>query len=139
LDISLSEQEIKSTVMIIDDEANLLTESKNALENQGIKVHAFIDPMTALDHIQNEDCKTCSIIISDIRMPVMTGFELVRQLKKVRPEMKIILMTEFEMNKKEFEKVFPSVKVDDLIKKPFKIVDLIYKIKYQHGRIPRSA
>ena len=125
--------------MIIDDEANTLTESKEALESQGIKVHAFIDPMIALDHIHNEDCKTCNIVISDIRMPTMTGFELVRQLKKVRPEMKVILMTEFEMNKKEFEKVFPSVKVDDLIKKPFKILDLIYKIKYHHGRIPSSA
>ena len=125
--------------MIIDNELNILTESKKALESQGIKVHAFINPMTALDHIGNEDCKTCSIVISDVRMPMMTGFELVRQLKKLRPEMKVILMTEFEMNKNEFEKVFPSVKVDDLIKKPFKILDLIYKIKYHHGRIPNSA
>jgi len=138
MDNSNSVQETKFTIMIIDDDASILEKSQKALENYGIKVHAFIDAITALDHIRTEHCKTCSIAISDIRMPTMTGLELIRQLRKEKPELKAILMTDFEMRKKEFETVFPSVQVDDLIKKPFNISDLIYKIKSIYNRIPSS-
>ncbi|MDQ3909716.1 MAG: response regulator [Thermoproteota archaeon] len=58
-------------------------------------------------------------MLSDIRMPALTGFQLVRKVKELRPEMKVIMMTMFEVNKRELEAVFPSTPRDAVIRKPF--------------------
>jgi DNA-binding NtrC family response regulator len=50
--------------------------------------------------------------ISDIRMPALIGFQIVRRVKDLRPDMKVIMMTLFEVNKREFEAIFPSTPID---------------------------
>jgi CheY-like chemotaxis protein len=94
------------------------------LEKLGHDVHAFSDPVKALEHIRDEGCLECNVVLSDIRMPGKTGFELVRQLQELRPEMKIVLMTAFKINKSEAQLVLPSTKVDAFIGKPFNIREL---------------
>ena len=49
----------------------------------------------------------------------MTGFQLIRRVKDLKPDMKVVLMTAFEVNMKEFESVFTSTTVDNVIRKPF--------------------
>ena len=114
--------------MIVDDEPDLLTIVRKMLEGHGYSVHPFTRPETALDHVKN-GCKDCSIVISDIRMPDMTGFELVRHVKGLRPEMKVILMTAFEISKQEAQLKLPSTPVDAFINKPFKTLELVTAIK----------
>jgi DNA-binding NtrC family response regulator len=108
----------KTTILIVDDDIDILTVTGRSLEHAGFKVHAFVDPLTALHHVQN-DCKYCQVLVSDVRMPGLTGFPLVRKVKDLRPEMKVIMMTMFEVNKREFEAVFPSTLIDAVIRKPF--------------------
>jgi CheY-like chemotaxis protein len=115
--------------MIVDDETDLLAIVRKMLEGQGYSVHPFASPETALDHVKDDGCTDCSIVISDIRMPNMTGFELVRHIKKLRPEMKVILMTAFEINKQEAQLVLPSTPVDAFVNKPFKTSELVTAIK----------
>jgi DNA-binding response OmpR family regulator len=62
-------------------------------------------------------------------MLALTGFQLVRRVKDLRPEMKVILMTMFEVNKGEFEAVFPSIPIDGVIRKPFTSSQLVEKIR----------
>ncbi len=93
--------------MITGDDIDILRVTGWSLENAGFKVHAFSDPLTALHLVQN-GCKYCQALVSDVRMPELTGFQLVRKVKDLRPEMKVIMMTMFEVNKGEFEAVFPS-------------------------------
>jgi CheY-like chemotaxis protein len=63
--------------------------------------------------------------VADIsRMPQMTGFEFVRQVRKIMPNTKVILMTAFEINKSEFDIVFPSIYVNALLRKPFMTLQL---------------
>ena len=62
-------------------------------------------------------------------MPALTGFQLVRRVKDLRPEMKVIMMTMFEVNKREFEAVFPSIPIDGVIRKPFTPSHLVEKIR----------
>jgi two-component SAPR family response regulator len=62
-------------------------------------------------------------------MPALTGFQLVRKVKDLRPEMRIIMMTMFEVNKPEFEAVFPLTPVDAVIRKPFTPSHLVEKIR----------
>ena len=118
----------KTTILIVDDDIDTLTVTGRSLEHAGFKVHAFADPLTALHHIQN-DCKYCQILVSDVRMPALTGFQLIRKVKDLRPEMKVILMTMFEVNKPEFEAVFPSTPIDGVIRKPFAPSQLVEKMR----------
>ena len=118
----------KTTILIVDDDIDILTVTGRSLEHAGFKVHAFVDPLTALHHVQN-DCKYCQVLVSDVRMPALTGFQLVRKVKDLRPEMKVIMMTMFEVNKPEFEAVFPSTPIDAVIRKPFTPSQLVEKIR----------
>ncbi|MDP8889328.1 MAG: response regulator [Thermoproteota archaeon] len=101
----------KTTILVVDDDIVILTVTSRSLQHAGFKVHAFVDPLTALHHVLN-DCKYCQVLVSDVRMPALTGFQLVRKVKDLRPEMKVITMTMFEVNKPEFEAVFPSTPIN---------------------------
>jgi DNA-binding NtrC family response regulator len=116
----------KTTVLIVDDDIDTLTVTRRSLEHVGF--NAFVDPLAALHHVEN-DCKSCQVLVSDIRMPALTGFQLVRKVKDLRPEMKVIMMTMFEVNKREFEAVFPSTPIDAVIRKPFVPSQLMEKIR----------
>jgi YesN/AraC family two-component response regulator len=67
-------------------------------------------------------------MLSDIRMPGMSGIKLARKVKEINPKVKVILMTSFEIKDNEFSKVFPSTQVDGFVQKPIQIEDLTNKI-----------
>jgi DNA-binding NtrC family response regulator len=128
----------KTTILIVDDDKDTLTVTGRSLEHAGFTVHAFTDPLIALHHIQ-KDCKYCQVLVSDVRMPALTGFQLVRKIKDMRPEMKVMLMTMFEVNKPEFEAVFPSTPIDDVIRKPFTSSQLLDKIRGLLGTLSQKT
>jgi len=128
----------KTTILIVDDDIDTLTVTGRSLQYAGFTVHAFADPLIALHHIQ-KDCKYCQVLVSDIRMPALTGFQLVRKIKDLRPEMKVMLMTMFEVNKPEFEAVFPSTPIDDVIRKPFTSSQLLDKIRGLLGTLSQKT
>jgi two-component SAPR family response regulator len=106
------------SVLVLDDEFDLSMLVKQILRRDNFKnVFAFTDPMLALEHFKI-NYKDYSLIISDIRMPIMNGFEFVREARKINPKVKILLMTAFEINDKEFARVLPNPKIDGLIRKP---------------------
>jgi YesN/AraC family two-component response regulator len=67
-------------------------------------------------------------MLSDIRMPEMSGIQLARKVKEINPKVKVVLMTSFEIKDNEFSKVFPSTQVDGFVQKPFQMKDLTDKI-----------
>jgi DNA-binding NtrC family response regulator len=128
----------KTTILIVDDDIDTLTVTGRSLEHAGFTVHAFADPLIALHHVE-KDCKYCQVLVSDVRMPALTGFQLVRKIKDLRPEMKVMLMTMFEVNKPEFEAVFPSTPIDDVIRKPFTSLQLLDKIRGLLGTLSQKT
>jgi CheY-like chemotaxis protein len=111
-------REYKSKVLVLDDDFDLVTLVKQILQKDGFKnVFAFTDPLLALEHFRINH-KDYSLIISDIRMPTMNGFEFVREARKISPKVKILLMTAFEIDDMEFARVLPKPKIDGLIRKP---------------------
>lgn len=58
-------------------------------------------------------------------MPGISGFEMTRRVLALRPDLPIILMTAFEMNRNEFGKMFPSLKVEEFLQKPFHNSELL--------------
>jgi DNA-binding NtrC family response regulator len=67
--------------MVVDDESDLLEIPSRILRANGYNVHAFDNPQLAIDRIKN-DCIECNIVISDVRTPALSGFELVMNLPK---------------------------------------------------------
>ena len=67
-------------------------------------------------------------MLSDIRMPEISGIKLARKVKEINPNVKVVLMTSFEIKDNEFSKVFPSTQVDGFVQKPIGIKDLTDKI-----------
>jgi len=82
-----------------------------------------------LSSFKNHELGYYDVIITDIRMPRMNGFELYRNIKEMRPDTKIAFITAFEINRDEFTKVLPSIDVKDFIIKPIDMNDLVFKIK----------
>ena len=103
---------------MLDDDFDLARLVKQILQKDGFKnVFAFTDPLLALEHFRINH-KDYSLIISDIRMPVMNGFQFISEARKINPKVKILLMTAFEINDKEFAQALPKPKIDGLIRKP---------------------
>jgi two-component SAPR family response regulator len=64
------------------------------------------------------------MVLSDIRMPGMNGYEFLKQVKNINLQVKVIFMTAFDIDDKEFYNVLPSIKVDAFLQKPFSIGQL---------------
>jgi CheY-like chemotaxis protein len=97
------------------------------LVRNGFSVEAFTNPQEALQSFKSNAESYC-LVLSDIRMPSLSGIQLSRKLKEVNPNVKVVLMTAFEIRDDEFSKVFPSTQVDGFVQKPIGIKDLTDKI-----------
>jgi YesN/AraC family two-component response regulator len=118
-------------VMVVDDEKDILRIIKRDLEanNNTFTVDIFSSSEQALQAFEGHPSDYYDLILTDIRMPKMNGFELYRRIKEKNPAMKIAFITAFEINKEEFNKVLPSIDVKDFIIKPISMSDLIIKLK----------
>ena len=117
-------------IMIVDDESDILSVIKRGLESKNdFMVDTFSKADDAIENFQNHPPNYYDLVITDIRMPKVNGFELYRRIKETNPNMKIAFITAFEINKEEFSKVIPSVNVTHFISKPVSISKLREKIK----------
>jgi DNA-binding NtrC family response regulator len=97
---NLNDAEIKqdSKIMVVDDDIDIATLVKITLQKDGFKnVFAFTRPSLALEHFKINYEDYC-MVITDIRMPEMNGFEFARSVSRVKPEIKVLLMTAFDNN-----------------------------------------
>ena len=106
----------KASVLILDDDFDIVTLMKIGLQHHSFNVYGFTDPALALEHF-GMNAKSYDLVISDIRMPQMNGFEFIKKVKEIKPE-KVFLMTAFEINDIEFRRVLPSTRIDEFIQKP---------------------
>ncbi len=81
-----------SDVFFIDDEENILKSLKRAFRNEDFICHFYTDPLLALKDIEE---KKPSVIVSDILMPEMNGFELLKKAKELSPNSVRIMLTGF--------------------------------------------
>jgi two-component system cell cycle sensor histidine kinase/response regulator CckA len=96
--MNLNDNEIKrdSTIMVVDDDFDIATLVKITLQKCGFKnIIAFTKPSLALEHFKI-NYKDYSLVISDIRMPEMNGFEFARSVSRIKPEIKVLLTTAFD-------------------------------------------
>jgi DNA-binding NtrC family response regulator len=120
----------KTSIILVDDEEDILTIFSQLLRKEGYHVYAFSNPVIALEHFRYSPTE-CSLLISDVRMQAMNGFQLARKVKELNPDVKVILTSAFEIKMNEFEKVLPNTQVDGFLEKPIRLKKLSELVKAQ--------
>jgi CheY-like chemotaxis protein len=113
-------------IMIVDDESDITSAMQIGLEDTGFEVDTFNDPVYALD---NYKPGVFDLLLLDVKMPGMSGFELYRKIRDIDMKAKVCFLTAFEMYSDEFRRVFPSMNVEHFIQKPIAMADLVHQIK----------
>jgi two-component system, OmpR family, response regulator ChvI len=116
----------KNRILIVDDEPDIAQVLKMGLEKNGFAVEAYNDP---LDAISNFKVGSYDLLLIDIKMPKMDGFELYKKLHQIDEKAKICFITAYELYYDEFKRVFPKIKVECFIRKPVSINNLARVIK----------
>jgi DNA-binding NtrC family response regulator len=116
------------SIAIIDDEKDLLFVYKKALELQRLKVVTFDDSAVALKELKEHYKKYCMVLV-DIRMPKVNGYQLINEIKCIDPSIKTILMSAYDVSELEVsDNLNTGVKIDDIMHKPFSLIKLINNV-----------
>ncbi len=109
----------KKRIVLVDDEIKLLTALRKSLEIVGHEVTTFTDPRAALRQVVDDPP---DLVVSDIRMPGLSGLELLAQLQARALNVPVILMTAFS----SVETAVQAIKLGacDYLMKPFHLADL---------------
>jgi len=119
-----------SSIMVVDDTEDILIAIKYGLEEKNFKVDTFNSAESALEAFDRHAPDYYDLVLTDIRLPKMNGFALYLYLKEKNPSIKILFMTAFDIQLEEFRDAVPGVEIDDIIKKPFIVDDLVMQIKH---------
>jgi CheY-like chemotaxis protein len=87
------------------------------LQWHGFVVNVFNNPLLALKHFRRTS-EDYVIIVSDIKMPGMSGFEFVRNVRETDSNIKIILMTSFDLDNVVYPEFFSPAMVNAFLQKP---------------------
>jgi len=113
----------------VDDEPDNRRIFKIALEDDGFEVDAFNYPIAALSAVK---ANHYDLLIFDIRMPIMNGYELYEKVKKIDDKVKVCFLTAYgEHYTEEFKTRFTSSSLADnvsFIRKPIMLDDLVEKV-----------
>jgi two-component SAPR family response regulator len=113
----------------------MLSVIRRRLKEYDFNICSFTKPIIALEHYKTS-LYSHDIVISDLQMPIMNGFEFARKVKEIDSNVKIFLMTCFETNDLESLLASSSINsssptkliIDEFIRKPFSIEKLIILI-----------
>jgi CheY-like chemotaxis protein len=115
-------------LMLVEDEVDLVVLFKMILEaDAGLTVDSFTDPIAALNNFKSG---LYGLIIIDIALPKMNGFELYYKIKKLDSRVKVCFLTAGEMYYEEIRnEAFPGLDTNYFIRKPIANQDLIQLVK----------
>jgi two-component system, OmpR family, response regulator ChvI len=110
-------------ILIVDDEPDIILVFEMVLKMSGFEVDAYNDPLLALSNFKPN---SYGLVLLDIRMPKINGFELYKKMRNIDDKIKVCFMTAFEDYHQEFKESFPTLdEVKCFIRKPKAIEDLV--------------
>ena len=119
-------------ILVVDDERDITSVIKKGLKNNGFEVDSYNDPVLALEKFRAD---VYDILIIDIKMPKMNGFELYKKIKELDNKVKVCFLTAIEYYNDEFRMAFPKLALKCFADKPISI-DLLAKIIKQELEEP---
>jgi CheY-like chemotaxis protein len=124
----ISNNKVKN-ILLVDDEPDVIYAIKNILEDNGFQIDSFSDPILALKSYRDN---VFDLVILDIKMPKMDGFELFTKIREKDPRVKICFLTASEMYYEKFRKTQSKfgkiIEEECFIQKPIKNEELIRKL-----------
>ena len=111
-------------ILVVDDEDTLRTVLSQELKGEGYEVEAAADGQIAIDTLK---VKPFDLVLLDIKMPNVNGFEVLKYIKQSHPNLKVIMLTGFADLKNAIES--KKLGAEDFVSKPYDLVDLITTIE----------
>ena len=108
------EKQKRGKILVVDDEPDLVLVLSNFLSKEGFKVYTAHTGEQAIEKVKNNPI---DLVLLDIAMPVMDGIETLKQIKKIKPDINVIMITGY----KDAEKVVQAFRLGayDCLFKPF--------------------
>lgn len=107
----------RSSIVVVDDESDLVFMFKVTLEMNGYNVIGFTNPVEALEYIKKNHDK-CTLLLTDYRMPEINGCELGTKIKEIDEKIKVIIIT-------AYENIVEDIDDFEVIKKPISTIKLL--------------
>ena len=115
-------------ILLVDNEPDITSVTKRGLQSNGFEVDAFTDPAEALSNFKTG---IYDLLLLDVKMPKINGFELYRHMSKIDNKIKVCFMSAFESYADEFKTAFPNQSESCFTRKPISIDELAKRIKEQ--------
>ena len=109
------------SVLLVDDEPDIINLFTDLLNREDYEVIGFTNPLKALEHYKTNFAQY-GLIISDIRMPGMSGFDLLKDIKKIDATISFFLMS---ANDTSNYSGIEGIKIDGFIQKPIRIKEFL--------------
>jgi DNA-binding response OmpR family regulator len=121
-------------ILLVDDEQDVTYTVKIVLENNGFLVDSYNDPTLALSNFK---LGFYDLLLLDIRMPKINGFDLYQKIREIDSNVKICFLTASELFYEEYRRLdaHPKVDKEHFIQKPFRSEELIRQLNevlYSH-------
>ena len=119
---------------MVDDEQDVIYAIKKVLENSGFVVDSYNDPTLALSNFK---LGLYDLLLLDIKMPKMNGFDLYQRIRKIDSNVKICFLTASELFYEEYRRLdaYPTLDKEHFIQKPLRTEELIRQLNeilYSH-------
>ena len=124
----------KKRILIVDDEVDITLSFGLALEDSGLfEVDTYNDPLVALSNYRPN---SYDLLLLDIKMPNMNGFELYDKIKRIDNKVKVCFISAYDVDYNALREQFPSLEIDcllpmDIMRKPIEIRKLIKRIEVE--------
>lgn len=118
----------RSLVMLVDDEIDIIGLFTEILTLNGISVRPFTNAEEALREFE-QNHPNYKLVISDVRMSSMSGFEFIKKLREIDANIKVTLMTAFEMEGSQLR----EIDTDEFFNKPIGMNNLVQIVKKYVG------
>jgi DNA-binding NtrC family response regulator len=114
----------KNRVMVVDDEEALRTVLSAELQGEGYQVASAGDGQEAINILTTQEF---DLILLDIKMPNVDGFEVLKFVKDRHPKTKVVMLTGFADLKNAIES--KKLGAEDFVSKPYDLVDLLTTVE----------
>jgi two-component system, cell cycle sensor histidine kinase and response regulator CckA len=130
---TLPSEDQQATVLVVEDEEALRATIRRLLEGAGYTVLEAPNGASALQLLEDSSNRRISLVLTDLRMPVMDGRQLASALARRRPSLPIVFMSGFTAQLMDLRLVSPNVA---FLAKPFRDDDLLEAVR---GQLARSG
>jgi DNA-binding response OmpR family regulator len=114
-------------ILLVDDEPDVTYTLEIVLEDKGFMVDSYTDPTLALSNFKPG---LYDLLLLDIRMPTINGFDLYQKMKEIDSNIKICFLTASELFYEKYRKIsaYPRVDKEKFIQKPLRTEEMIRRL-----------